>query len=92
MTRPVDGDAILLRYTRLGDGNLDRTVNFDDLLVLAQNYGGADRTWSQGNFDFDVAHVVNFDDLLILAQNYNQNALADAGRKARSAPRDALLD
>ena len=52
-----------------GDANLDRTVDFNDLVVLAQNYnttGGA--LWSQGDFTGDGN--VDFSDLVKLAQNY----------------------
>lgn len=52
-----------------GDTNFDGTVNFDDLLKLAQNYlaSGIDQ-WSDG--DFDLNGAVEFDDLLVIAQNY----------------------
>jgi titin len=53
-----------------GDANLDGSVNFNDLLVLARNYnpsvaGG----WAAGDFTGDG--VVNFSDLLALSRNYN---------------------
>lgn len=52
-----------------GDTNLDGSVNFSDLLIVAQNYGETtDVTWPTGDFDNDGA--CNFDDLLALAQNY----------------------
>jgi hypothetical protein len=60
------------RPTPPGDANRDGTVNFDDLLVLAKNYNGTARAWSQGDFTGDG--VVNFDDLLVLAKNYNRSA------------------
>lgn len=64
----VDSSAILLLSTFKGDSNLDRDVDFDDLLLLAQNYGATNATFAQG--DSDYSGVVNFDDLLALAQNY----------------------
>lgn len=51
-----------------GDATNDGVVNFDDLLVVAQNYGKSGRTWSQGDFNGDG--IVNFDDLLVTAQHY----------------------
>lgn len=63
----LSGDAILIRYTLKGDTDLNRTVNFDDLLSLAQGYNLAGG-WRQGDSNYDGA--VNFDDLLALAQNY----------------------
>lgn len=61
------GDAVLIRYTLKGDTDLNRIVNFDDLLSLAQAYSGAG-DWRQGDSNYDGN--VNFDDLLSLAQNY----------------------
>ena len=61
--------AIVLNFTVLrGDATGDGTVNFDDLLVVSQNYGKSNRLWSQGDFNGDG--VVNFDDLLVLSQRY----------------------
>lgn len=59
-----------------GDTNFDGTVNFDDLLKLAQNYlqPGVDR-WSMG--DFDLNGAAEFDDLLVLAQNYAPGSVAN---------------
>lgn len=51
-----------------GDTNRDEDVDFDDLLVLAQNYASVDRLFAQGDNTGDG--VVNFDDLLLMAQNY----------------------
>ena len=64
------GTSVDIAYTLAGDANLDFTVNFDDLLLLAQNYSAVatDKVWSQGDLNYDGA--VNFDDLLGLAQNY----------------------
>lgn len=83
----LPGDLIV-RYTLAGDANLDRAVNFDDLLIVAQNYnaGIGGRTWDQGNFNYNtpdtVAGAVGFDDLLLLAQNYG-TSLTTTLRKTR---------
>lgn len=53
-----------------GDANRDFSVNFADLLTLAQNYGKAGG-WSKGDFNGDGS--VNFADLLLLAQHYGQS-------------------
>ena len=66
-----DTTAVLLRYTYLGDTNIDGTVNFDDLINLAQNYNGTGKTWFNGDSDYNG--TVNFDDLIPLAQNYNKS-------------------
>jgi hypothetical protein len=73
----VDGDAVLVRYTLLGDATLDGTVNFNDLVNLAQNYNNVDgnRTWYNGDFTYDGK--VDFNDLVKLAQVYNTSLPTD---------------
>lgn len=55
-----------------GDANQDATVNFSDLVIVAQNYGKTDSRlgWSDGDFTGDGA--VSFADLVALAQNYGR--------------------
>lgn len=83
--QPVQAGDILVRATYRGDADLTGNVNFDDLLILAQNYSttpSGTKEWYQGDFTFDGN--VNFDDLLQLAQNYN-NALLVNGEVVGSA-------
>ncbi len=87
---------LLTRYTLEGDANLDQAVNFSDLVVLAQNYGTAGRSWVQGDSNFDSN--VGFQDLVALAQTYGAalspppaaalgvSASVPAAAHARSAP------
>ncbi len=71
----LNGDEILVQLTLKGDANLTGNVNFDDLLIFAQNYRKTNAFWWQGDFDYNG--TVNFDDLLSLAQNYGGVALTD---------------
>jgi uncharacterized protein (TIGR03118 family) len=64
-----DGVLGSLRMLTPGDTNDDGSVNFDDLLLLAQHYGMPAQGFAQADFNDDGA--VNFDDLLLLAQNYS---------------------
>jgi len=58
-----------------GDLNNDGSVNFTDLLALAQNYGRTSgATWAQGDLNGDGS--VGFADLLLLAQNYGTTSAA----------------
>lgn len=58
-----------LMQTEYGDVNLDRRIDFVDLLALARNYGQAgNKTWLEGSFDGDG--VTGFADLLAIARNY----------------------
>jgi hypothetical protein len=73
-----------------GDANNDGTVNFNDLLTLAQNYNLSGKDFSTGNFDYDAAGLVNFNDLLLLAQNYNTSVLTAAPTATASLKSGAL--
>ncbi len=90
----VDNTSFLIRYTLAGDANLDGVVNFADLLITAQNYGGlTGKSWSSGDYTYDGA--CNFPDLLIEAQNYNLSVplIGDRGATAaRQRNRAFVLD
>jgi hypothetical protein len=67
----VDATTLLLRHTLGGDATMDGTVDFGDLVRLAQSYEVVDgqRRWTAGDFTYDGN--VDFADLVILAQNYD---------------------
>ncbi len=67
LSAPMNVDFVQLA----GDANGDGTVDFSDLLVVAQNFNQNGKTFSQGNFNYDASGIVDFSDLLIVAQNYN---------------------
>jgi glucose/arabinose dehydrogenase len=67
-TNNSNGELFRLVPPVPGDANLDRIVNFDDLVLLAQNYNGRGG-WLSGDFTDDGA--IDFADLVQLAQNYN---------------------
>lgn len=62
-------------FSLAGDANRDRKVDFSDLLILAQNYGGAGKQLGSGNVDYSTDGKVDFNDLLLLAQNYGKSLL-----------------
>jgi autotransporter-associated beta strand protein len=77
----VDADAVIVRLTLAGDATLDGTVDFSDLVRLAQNYEATVSTttqswWHSGDFTGDG--VVDFSDLVKLAQNYEASLPAAA--------------
>jgi hypothetical protein len=74
MGSTVDKSTAVARYTLAGDATLDGTVDFNDLVKLAQNYNTtvSDVTqswWNKGDFTYDG--ITDFNDLVKLAQNYN---------------------
>ena len=71
MGQSVDATAVLVRYTRYGDANLDGTVNLIDFNRLAGSFGQSDRTWSQGDFNYDG--LINLIDFNRLAGNFGQS-------------------
>jgi len=85
MGQAVDPDALLVRYTYAGDGNLDGKVDLTDFTFLAANFnktGGA--TWNQGDYNYDGN--VDLTDFTFLASNFNQSLAADAGGLGAAVP------
>lgn len=73
------GAAFTYNFVALaGDADGDGAADFDDLLLLAANYGTTGKTYAQGNFDMSADGSVNFDDLLVLAANYGTTLPAAA--------------
>jgi len=67
----VDGDAMLVRYTWLGDSNVDATVDSLDLNALLAGYGKtSDAHWYEGDYDYDGK--VNTLDFNHLAGSFGQ--------------------
>jgi autotransporter-associated beta strand protein len=77
-----------IKYTLLGDANLDGTVNGTDFSILAANFGLGVTNWDQGNFLYSSS--VNGSDFSALAANFGQG---DNGADASITPADiAALD
>jgi GH18 family chitinase len=85
-------DATTNFHVLAGDATRDRAVDFADLVVLAQNYNGTGKTFSQGDFDYDGD--VDFQDLVILAQHYNKTlpALGTITAAFSNSPIDAATN
>ncbi|MFT3789265.1 MAG: endonuclease/exonuclease/phosphatase family protein [Tepidisphaeraceae bacterium] len=90
---PLDGSYTILSFAKLGDANLDSSVNFNDLLLLAAHYGETSNTnWAYG--DFDRNGTVNFGDLLSLAGNYgatSTNFAADWAMAQSLVPEPGMI-
>src|SRR6202042_3134806 len=61
---------IEIKYTLLGDANLDGAVNGSDFAILATNFNKAVSGWDQGDFNYDGA--ANGSDFASLAANFNK--------------------
>lgn len=73
----VGSSSVLVRYTYVGDANLDGIVNALDFNALATNFGGgAGKFWNNGDFNYDG--VTNTADFTALAQNFGQTLSAPA--------------
>lgn len=81
---PLAGDVVVDFFVMQADANRDRRVGFEDLVLLAQNYGQPGKTFGQGDFNYDGN--VGFDDLVLLAQRYNTAASNLAAVTTRPSP------
>ncbi len=84
----LSSGQIEIKYTLLGDANLDGTVNGSDFSILAANFGLGATNWDQGNFLYGFS--VNGSDFSALAANFGQG---DSGAAVSVSPADiAALD
>jgi autotransporter-associated beta strand protein len=84
----LSSGEILLKYTLLGDANLDGSVNGTDFSTLAANFGLGVTNWDLGNFLYGSS--VNGSDFSALAANFGQG---DNGADVSVSPADiAALD
>jgi hypothetical protein len=75
--------TIEIKYTLLGDANLDGKVNGTDFTILATNFNqSVTNAWDKGDFNYDGK--VNGTDFLALAANFNQSANQSAVSPADS--------
>ncbi|MGD0140446.1 MAG: family 16 glycosylhydrolase [Tepidisphaeraceae bacterium] len=68
----LSSGQIEVKYTLLGDANLDGLVNAADFNILAANFNQSITGWDQGDFNYDG--LVNAADFNELAANFNQGA------------------
>ena len=90
----VDQSAVLVRFTRYGDANIDGTVNLADFNRLAANFGTGTR-WDQGDFDYNG--LVNLADFNLLASRFGQSVAPTTATSARdddstSSTEDSVFD
>jgi autotransporter-associated beta strand protein len=77
--------TIEIKYTLLGDTDLNGVVNGIDFGILAANFNKSVSRWDQGDFNYD--NIVNGIDFGSLAANFNKGASgASFGASALSDP------
>jgi hypothetical protein len=67
------GNQLVIEPALIGDANLNGTVNFIDLGIVAQNLGSSAGDWEHGDFNYDG--TTNFLDIGLVAQNLNISIL-----------------
>jgi fibronectin-binding autotransporter adhesin len=73
----LPSETIEIKYTLLGDANLDAAVNGVDFGILAANFNKGVTGWDKGDFNYD--NVVNGVDFGELAANFNKGASGASG-------------
>ncbi|MCS7033880.1 MAG: autotransporter-associated beta strand repeat-containing protein, partial [Phycisphaerae bacterium] len=76
----IDSTAVLVRYTRQGDANLDASTDLSDFALLASNFNQSGSSWSRGDFNYDG--TTDLSDFALLAGNFNQFATGALPRAA----------
>jgi len=64
----LTGGEVLVKYTLLGDTNLDGLVDGADFSFLASNFGQSGKAWTNGDFNYDG--IVDGADFSLLASNF----------------------
>jgi hypothetical protein len=80
-------NTIELRYTLIGDTNLDGAVNTTDLQMLLSNFNQSAKSWDQGDFNYDGK--VNTVDLQPLLLNFNTSVGSQVLASAQISPPQA---
>jgi hypothetical protein len=72
--QPIDGTAVLLKYTYYGDTDFNGAVNFDDYVRTDSGFNNHNSGWLNG--DFDMNGTVNFDDYVLIDLAFNTQSPA----------------
>ena len=67
----IQGDAIFIRPTRIGDVNLDGIVTISDFIDLSSNFGRTSVIWQEGDLNYDGS--VTISDFIDLASNFGSS-------------------
>jgi len=73
--QPVDLNSILIRYTAVGDLNLDKTVSISDFIDLFSHFNQV-AGWREGDLNYDKQ--VSISDFIDLSSNFGQTLAGEA--------------
>jgi hypothetical protein len=81
-------NTVELRFTVMGDANLDRIVDMNDATRLQANYNTTGSpAWDGGNFNFDT--TVDSADALLMTRNYG--VIANGSAQPATASTSTVL-
>jgi len=72
---PMAADYTFGFFFLIADANRDRKVDTLDFNLLAANFGGSSKIFSQGNFNYDVAGLVDSEDFNLFISQYGKKLL-----------------
>ncbi len=81
--RGLASGTIEIKYTLLGDTDLNGIVNGIDFGILAANFNKGITGWDEGDFDYN--NIVNGLDFADLAANFNKGAASSSDIAALDA-------
>jgi hypothetical protein len=84
VNHPVDNGAVLIKYTYLGDTDLNGVVNFDDYSRTDHGFTNQLSGWVNG--DFDNNNEVNFDDYALIDRAFQTQGALLVAYAAPSKP------
>jgi hypothetical protein len=81
----LPANTIEIRYTRVGDANLDQQVNATDGIVMARHWlASGSALWEVGDFNYDG--VVNLADANLLRNNWNESVMGSVAPGVVATP------
>jgi hypothetical protein len=72
-------------FVLAADATRDRKVDTQDFNLLAANFGGSNKVFSQGNFNYDASGIVDSIDLNILIAQFGKKLAPPGGPSGPSA-------
>jgi autotransporter-associated beta strand protein len=84
----IDATSVVIRYTWSGDATLEGSVDTVDFNILAANFGGSGKNWTDADFNYDS--TVDTVDFNLLASNFGQPALLGDGAGGAAGASAAL--